>query len=64
MLLLQTPLNMGASEATGTYTYKVGIQNAQYGMGTAIGLFVNVINFIMLISANFISKRVSETSLF
>ena len=55
---------MGASEATGTYTYKVGIQNAQYGMGTAIGLFVNVINFIMLISANFISKRVSETSLF
>lgn len=64
LLLLQTPLNMGASEATGTYTYKVGIQNAQYGMGTAIGLFVNVINFVMLISANFISKRVSETSLF
>lgn len=64
LLLLQTPLNLGASEATGTYTYKVGIQSGQYGTGTAIGLFVNVINFIMLISANFISKRVSKTSLF
>ncbi len=64
LLLMQTPLNLGASEATGTYTYKIGIQSSQYGMSTAIGLFVNVINFIMLVSVNYISKRVSETSLF
>jgi putative aldouronate transport system permease protein len=64
MLMLQTPLNLSASETTSTYTYKMGIVNNQYGISTAIGLFVNMINFTMLITVNAISRRVSDSSVF
>lgn len=64
LLLMQTTLNMGAAEGTGTYVYKTGILNAQYGYSTAISLLVNAINFVMLLSANFLARRASDTSLF
>jgi len=46
-----------------TYVYKQGMQKVQYSYSTAIDLFNSAINFILLISVNAISKRVSETSL-
>ena len=64
MLLLQTDLNISASETIGTFTYKIGIANRQYGYSTAVDLFTNVINFAMLLASNFIAKRVSGMSLF
>ena len=64
MLLLQTDLNISASETIGTFTYKVGIANRQYGYSTAVDLFTNVINFVMLLASNFIAKRASGMSLF
>ena len=64
MLLLQTDLNISASETIGTFTYKIGIANRQYGYSTAVDLFTNVINFGMLLASNFIAKRVSGMSLF
>ena len=64
MLLLQTDLNIGASEVITTYVYKAGIRNAQYGFATAVGLFNNVVNFIILVVVNTIAKRISDTSLF
>jgi putative aldouronate transport system permease protein len=35
-----------------------------YDYATAIGLFNSIVSFTMLMVVNFISKRVSETSLF
>ncbi|MBP9996940.1 MAG: sugar ABC transporter permease [Lachnospiraceae bacterium] len=64
MLMIQTDLNLGASEIIGTYTYKIGILKRQYGYSAAVDLFTNVVNFTMLILANFISKKVSDSSLF
>ena len=64
MLLLQTDLNVSASETIGTFTYKIGIAKRQYGYSTAVDLFTNVINFVMLLSSNFISRRISGMSLF
>lgn len=62
--LLQTDLNLDASEIISTYVYKVGLQQAQYSFSTAIGLFNSIINFILLIVVNQIVKKISETSLF
>lgn len=62
--LLQTSLNVDVSEIISTYVYKRGIVNANYSFSTAVGLFNNVINFILILVANQISKKVSETSLF
>ena len=61
--LLQNSLNMTASEIISTYTYKVGLQDSQYSYSTAIGLFNNVINFVMLVLVNKAAKVLSGSSL-
>lgn len=61
--LMQTDLNLNSSEIISTYVYKIGLQNAEYSYSTAIGLFNNVINVIILVLVNQIAKKVSETSL-
>ena len=62
--LLQTNLNVEVSEIISTYVYKRGIVSANYSFSTAVGLFNNIINIIILCVANTISRKVSETSLF
>lgn len=63
VLLMQNSLNLNVSEVINTYVYKTGILHAQYSLSTAIGLFNNVINLILLLLANKIAKVVGETSL-
>lgn len=63
VLLMQNDVNLTVSEIISTYTYKVGILNAQYSYSTAIGLFNNVINFILLISVNRFSSHLTGNSL-
>jgi putative aldouronate transport system permease protein len=61
--LLQNAQNAEASEVIATYVYKVGLQSAQFSYSAAVVLFNNVFNFIVLVSANAIARRVGETSL-
>lgn len=61
--LMQNPVNLDYSEIISTYVYKVGIQSAQYSYSTAIGLFNNIVNFIIVIIVNKFSKVASGTSL-
>ncbi|MEG2354191.1 MAG: ABC transporter permease subunit [Clostridium sp.] len=63
VFLLQNPLNLGSSEIIATYVYKMGIQNFQYSFSTAVGLFNNVINVILLLSVNHICKKLSNTGI-
>ncbi len=60
---MQTDLNVSVSEVISTYTYKIGLERFEYDYATAIGLFNSVINFLMLLIVNGVSRRVSETSL-
>ena len=62
--LLQTDLNLDTSELISTYVYKRGIINTNYSFSTAVDLFNNMINIVLLLIANKISSKVSETSLF
>ncbi|GKX28914.1 sugar ABC transporter permease [Vallitalea longa] len=63
IFLMQNDLNMEASDVISTYVYRAGILDGQYSFSAAVGLFNSIINFILLISVNKISRRVSETSL-
>jgi putative aldouronate transport system permease protein len=63
IFLMQNTLNIMQSEVISTYVYKVGIQSAQYSFSAAVGLFNNAINFVILVSVNALSRRLSETSL-
>ncbi len=61
--LLQNTLNSSASEIISTYVYKMGLVSSQYSLSAAIGLFNNIINLVLLLSVNYISKKMSDTSL-
>ena len=62
--LLQNNLNLEMSEVISTYVYRRGLMSANYSFATAVGLFNNLINLVLLIAANFIAGKVNETSLF
>lgn len=62
--VLQTPLNLSKSEIIETFVYKLGLEQAQFSYATAVGLFLNVINFLLLILANQVARRMTEHSLF
>lgn len=65
VLLLQNDLNRSAAEIISTYTYKIALQSTipQYSYASAIGLFTSVVNLIMLVSVNRITKKMSGSSL-
>lgn len=63
VLLMQTDGNLPTSEILSTYVYKFGLVGGQYGVGTAAGLFNSVINVVLLIIANFTSKKLSGNSM-
>jgi putative aldouronate transport system permease protein len=61
--LMQNDANLISSEIISTYTYKIGIVSAQFSYSAAIGLFNNVVNFVMLIVVNRLARQVSGASL-
>lgn len=63
VLLMYSPLTYETADVINTYVYRKGILGFDYGYAAAVGLFNSVINFILLISANSISRKVSETKL-
>lgn len=63
ILLLYNSNTYETADVISTYVYRVGLQNMSYDYSTAVGLFNSIINFILLISANYISRKVNETSL-
>lgn len=58
--LLQTDLNKATSDVIAVYVYQQGIEQAKYSYSTAVGLFNTVVNVILLIAVNRISKKLSE----
>lgn len=63
LILLYQPLTYDVADTLGTYVYRKGLEEARYSFSTAVGLFTTVINFILVISVNKLSRTVSETSL-
>ena len=61
--LMQNSVTLSASEVISTFIYKNGIQKGQFSYSTAVGLFNSVINFTLLMLANFVSKKATKTSL-
>ncbi len=63
VFLMQNSLNTQVSEVISTYVYKRGIQSGNFSFATAVDLFRAVINVIMIVSLNKVSKILSDTSL-
>ena len=63
IMLLYNPSIYETADVISTYVYRRGLLNGEYSYSSAVGLFNSVINFILLISANSISKKASGTGL-
>ena len=63
-LVMQTAGNISTSDIIGVYVYNVGLGSGQFSYTAAIGLFVNVINFVIIIAVNKLSMKMTDVGLF
>lgn len=63
ILLLYNSMNYETSDVINTFVYRRGILDADFSFATAVGLFQSVIGLILVIAANRIARKYSETSL-
>ena len=61
--LMQKPSNLEHSKIISTYLYEIGLKKQDISYGTAVGMFNSIVNFILVVIVNGISKRMGETSL-
>lgn len=52
------------SDVISTYVYRVGLQTADISRSTTVGLFQSLVNFVVLLSANYFSKKVTEHGIY
>lgn len=62
ILLLYNPSIYSTADVISTHVQRLGIEKAQYGYSTAVGLFNSVINTVLLLTANYLSKKYTDTS--
>ncbi len=62
-LLLQREVTYPKSQILSTYIYNLGIGKGEFDYSAAIGLFNSGINVLLVIVANMVSKKLTDTSL-
>lgn len=64
IILLYNPSTYETADVISSYVYRLGLaEGSQFSYTTAIGLFSSVINFILIIMANSVSRKVNESGL-
>ena len=64
VMLLYNPSIYETADIISTYVYRQGILGANYSYSAAVGLFNSVVNFILLVSVNAFSRKISGNGLF
>lgn len=64
IMLLYQPLTYEVADVISTYVYRAGLVDQDFSYSTAIGLFNSVVNLILLVSANKISKKMGQSGLY
>ena len=62
-LLIYNPTNYAVSDIISTYNFRMGLELGDWSYATAIGLFNSVVNCILLVISNRLSKKYTENSL-
>lgn len=64
LFVLQNPLVLDVSDVISTYVYRIGLLNSQYSLTTAIGFVQSLLGFLLLVTANRLSKRLVGMGLY
>lgn len=57
---LYNPSVYAVGDIIDTYVYRMGIGQMMYSFNTAVGLFKSTVNFILVMTVNFVTKRINE----
>ena len=63
IVLMYNPSIYSTADVIGTYVYRRGILNGEYSFASAVGFFQSVIGLLLVLFANRVAKKTSETSL-
>ncbi len=63
VILLYRASTYETSDIISSYVYRAGLLNQDYSLGAAVDMFNAVINIFLLCSANYVSRRLTEESL-
>ena len=63
IMLLYLPSTYEKADVISTYVYRMGITGGNFSYATAVGLFEGIIGLILVVGANVISRKLTETSL-
>jgi len=64
ILLLYNSANLEVSDVINTYVYRLGVEQCDYGMSTAVGLFNSIIGTVLLLTSNKVMKKLTDSSMF
>ncbi len=64
IILLYAPSTYSVSDVISSFVYRRGLEKMEYGYSTAVGIFNSLLNFVLLVLANTLSKKFTDTSLF
>lgn len=64
IILLYSPRTYEVADVISSYVYRMGLNNFMYSYSAAVGLFQSVVNVILLLASNALSKKISDTALF
>ena len=62
--VFRNQINLDKLEVIDTYVYQYGVLNKRYSYTTAIGLLKSVVSLILLVSANFASKKITGKGIY
>lgn len=60
VLLLYNPLTYSKADVLSTYLFRVGLINANYSLGTAVGLANSIVSLLLIVLVNRLAKKYSE----
>ena len=63
ILVMYNPAVYKSSDIIGTYVYRVGLGKLNWSQGTIVGMFNSVVNFVLVMSGNMLSRKISGRSI-
>jgi putative aldouronate transport system permease protein len=63
-LIIGNPITQKYWDVIDTYSYRYGVQQGYYSMGTAVSMMKSIVGFLMVLITNAIARKVSDVALF
>ncbi|GHV45247.1 sugar ABC transporter permease [Clostridia bacterium] len=63
ILMMYNAVVYETGDVIGTFVYRMGMERADYSFSTAVGLFNSVVGFLLVVTGNFLSKKLIQRSI-